>query len=475
MKLRPELAVLNLFFLVVLIAPLAVAERNATGFQGIWYAIPKNPETMGENSAYKYSGGMATYPTQTLPVAVYRPEVNKTFFCYGGKDPKTGRLTMMISYYDHKRGLLARPVTVFLRNSSDAHENPAILVDPRGFIWLFASTHSEKRKGVIFKSRRPYAIDKWQKVYSAKFRYSQPWFVPGQGFMLLHTRIDGWKHRYLYWMNSSNGLRWSKPKALAQFSGHYQVSARKGKRVGTAFDYQNDGTNSRTNLYYLQTDDFGVSWNTVDGQQLITPLMQPENPALVHDYSKEGRLVYLKQLEFDASFQPVILYVLSSSAFPLPDSGPREWMTARWTGSTWELRSVGHSDHNYDHGAFYIEQNGTWRIIGPLLSGPYHNSAGGNMVMLESRNQGVTWKMVKRLTMTSNLNHNFARRPFNAKAGFYTFWADGNPSKRSSSRLYYANKNGRVFRLPYQMKRNLEAAKEVTLSPALALRALPNW
>ena len=51
-----------------------------TGYRGIWYMNqPSNDEYV-----YKYSGGLGTYCAKHQPFAVYSPEANKTFFCYGG-------------------------------------------------------------------------------------------------------------------------------------------------------------------------------------------------------------------------------------------------------------------------------------------------------------------------------------------------------------------------------------------------------
>ena len=38
----------------------------------------------GDEYAYKYSGGLGTYCAKHQPFAVHCPEVEKTFFCYGG-------------------------------------------------------------------------------------------------------------------------------------------------------------------------------------------------------------------------------------------------------------------------------------------------------------------------------------------------------------------------------------------------------
>jgi hypothetical protein len=61
--------------------------------------------------------------------------------------------------------------------------------------------------------------------------------------------------------------------------------------------------------------------------------------------------------------------------------------------------------------------------------------------------------MTKQLTRDSDQNHNYARRPRDAKDPFFVFWADGDPTKLSRSHLYFANSTGDdVYRLPYEME-----------------------
>ena len=54
----------------------AITRAEDDGYRGIWYAVG---ETKDEY-AFKYSGGMATYPQQYAPIACYAAAANKTFF-----------------------------------------------------------------------------------------------------------------------------------------------------------------------------------------------------------------------------------------------------------------------------------------------------------------------------------------------------------------------------------------------------------
>ena len=123
------------------------------------------------------------------------------------------------------------------------------------------------------------------------------------------------------------------------------------------------GLNARTNLYFLQTSDMGKTWTTVENKPVSLLLDTVQNPALVRDFRKEGLLVYLKNVDFDAAGHPVILFLTSKSS----NRGRRRTapMAHRAVDrQAWEYRPFTTSDHNYDYGFLSIEPDGTWRIIG---------------------------------------------------------------------------------------------------------------
>ena len=103
-----------------------------TGYRGIWYY---NQET-GDEYVYKYSGGLGTYCAKHLPLAVYAPEVNKTFFVYGGTRPTDRVLLEMVSFYDHDTGTVPRPTILLDKATADAHDNPVLSIDDEGYLWV---------------------------------------------------------------------------------------------------------------------------------------------------------------------------------------------------------------------------------------------------------------------------------------------------------------------------------------------------
>jgi len=433
----------------------AVRTRE-TGYRGIWYSN----EEVGAPYLYKYSGGLGTYPQQIVPMAVYSAKARRTFFVYGGDS--NGQLADMVSYYDHATGTVPRPTVVLKRVSTDGHFNPTLALDAQGYVYVFANAHgngleqsagdSTFAKSYIYRSTCPYSTDAFRRVHTDIFSYSQPWSTP-RGIVWLHTRYQQYNYRALYVSGSTDGTTWAEPRRLALIErGDYQVSWAQGSKVGTAFDYHpyKTGLNGRTNLYYLETNDGGATFTTVDGTPVALPVSAIRNVAMIHDYQADGLLVYLKDLKFDAAGHPVILYLTTSTYMPGPSNTPRMWHTARWTGTEWTIRDVAASDHAYDHGSLYLESDGTWRVVAPLDPGPQPYMTGGSMVYLASHDQGATWTRELGIA-PGGTNQTYARGPLDADPGFYAFWADGNTLTRSVSHIFFATRDGRSYQLPEQM------------------------
>jgi hypothetical protein len=255
-------------------------------------------------------------------------------------------------------------------------------------------------------------------------------------------------------MTSPDGVHWSSWQRLAAIEeGHYQISAVGRNVAGAAFNYhpQGKGLNWRTNLYYVQTRDFGRTWTTIEGDALDLPLTAPDNAALVHNYEDDALNVYLKDIQYDVDDRPVILFLTSRGYEAGPKNDPRTWHTARWTGERWEIRPAFRSDNNYDMGSLWIEDDGTWRVIAPSEPGPQAYNPGGEVALWISRDLGHTWALERQLTAGSPRNHTYVRRPVDARPGFYALWADGHGREPSLSQLYFCDRGGNVRVLPREM------------------------
>jgi len=426
-----------------------------SGYRGIW-TYRGSALSDDEYKFVHYSGGFATSLAKHIPLACYVPEVNKTFFCYGGTRKDRSVIRISASLYDHSTSTVPRPTIVMEKDTDDTHENPVLMLDGAGHLWVFTNAHGASRPAYIHRSREPYCIESYDLVQETNFSYAQPWYITDRGVLFLHTRyVEG--NRYLFWMTSPNGREWSEPRPLSQIErGHYQISWRRGEKVGTAFNYHpmtrltNDFR--RTNLYYLETDDFGETWRNTQGETVEVPLTSAANPALAYEYGSKELRVYVKDLNFDAEGRPIIHYVTSRGAHSGPQNDPRTWMVAHWTGAEWDTHPVTVSDNNYDAGCLHVEPDGTWRIIGPTETGPQPYNTGGEVAVWTSLDQGRTWTKEHQVTRHSPYNHTYVRRPVNAHDDFYAFWADGHAREPSESRLYFCDKTGRkLFRLPTEM------------------------
>ncbi len=437
--------------------PAQSPQPRADGYRGIWF-------TLGQFSKHgdKYSGGLGTYTANHNPMAVYSPEADKTFFTYGGTRAAGERyLLVMASYFDHKTGQVPRPVIVHDKlGVDDPHDNGSINLDDKGHVWIFVSGRGQKRPGFKYRSKEPFSIAAFERMSEEEMTYPQPWFVPGKGWFHLFTKYT--KGRELYWETSADGRAWSSDQKLAGLGGHYQVSGQRDGKIATFFNYHPGGdVNKRTNLYYAQTDDFGKTWTTADRQPLKLPLNEIKNPALVIDFQAQSKLMYTCDLNFDRAGNPLLLYVTSPGHEPGPENDPREFCLTRWDGRGWLTSVITKTDHNYDMGSLWVDGN-DWTVIAPALPGPQPYGGGGEMGVWVSTDQGKTWTMKQQITHNSLFNHNYARRPLAARDPFFAFWADGDPTKFSESRLYFTTRDGsRVWRLPPTMTADLAKPEPV--------------
>ena len=460
MNLNPikKIQVLSILLLALTLCKITTAQNpKANGYKGIWF-------TLGQFSQYgdKYSGGLGTYTANHIPMAIYAPEVKKTFFTYGGTTAKDEKhLLIMISYFDHQKGIVPRPVIVYDKKGvDDPHDNASISLDQKGYLWVFVSGRGKTRPGLLFKSKQPYSIESFEQIKEAEMTYPQPWWMDGSGFLYLFTKYT--KGRELYWSTSPDGKTWSGDQKLAGMGGHYQITNTWNKKLVSVFNYHPGGdVNKRTNIYLAQTDDQGKTWKTIEGKILQTPLTDIHGPALVHDYEAEKKLVYLNDLNFDSEGNPVILAVISNSFEPGPKGDPREWTIIHWKNGKWNYSTVCPSTHNYDMGSLYIDENG-WQIIGPTEAGPQKFGTGGEMACWKSSNEGKSWTKARNITQNSQRNQSYARRPLHANKDFYAFWADGNADQLSESKLYFCNQEGdRVWALPYEMNTDFAKPEKV--------------
>ena len=430
--------------------------ETVDGYRGIWFELGQVNTEYGD----KYSGGLGTYTMKHIPMAVYAPEVDKTFFVYGGTPSADKKyLQCMIGCYDHATGLLQKPRVVMdkgVDGVKDPHDDPTVQIDRDGYVWVFVAGRSTKREGRRYRSVNPYDITAFEFINESFMAYPQVFYDNSKGFFLFFTRYDG--VRQLFYQTSADGVEWTPYRQLASIkdgsetkSGHYQISNMYGTKLCTAFNrHKNGNVDTRTNIYFLQSTDWGESWTTVDGKPVQIPVTTLKNDALVRDYQSLGKNCYIKDVNFDEAGNPIILYLISDNHLTGPQGGAREWFTLTWNGSEWIQTKITESTHCYDSGSIWTDGD-KWTVLAPTKAGPQYWGAGGEVQRWTSSDHGRSWTLDATLTNGSPLNHTYMRRPQKAADGFYSFWADGNPDQFTASHLYFCNKEGKVFRMPYTM------------------------
>ncbi|MBK6284736.1 MAG: BNR-4 repeat-containing protein [Draconibacterium sp.] len=411
---------------------------------------------------------LGTYTAKHVPLAIYSEKADKTFFVFGGtKSENEKYLLCMIGEFDHLTGKVSKPTVVYDKQGvNDPHDNPSIMIDDEDYIWVFVSGRGQTRPGFKFKSKKPLNIDEFEQITEEEMTYPQPWNTDF-GYFHFFTKYTG--VRQLYFETSTDGIHWTEDKLLAAIpvktgeqSGHYQTSnIFQGKKLGTFFNRHPQGNvDKRTDLYYVQTEDFGLIWTNVSGEKLQIPIVDLNSSAKAIDYASKGKNVYLKDMGFDPAGNPACLYIRSNGHEPGPKSAPYEWCITKWDGKKWQTSVITESDHNYDMGSLYISEN-YWKVVGPTEPGPQKWGVGGELAVWKSGDNGETWMNEKQLTKNSKMSHSYVRRPVNFKAPFCFFWADGDSHKFSKSELYFGDFEGNIWKLPCEMNNDFEKPEKI--------------
>jgi len=393
--------------------------------RGVWYACGHRVNTLPGHE-YVYSGPMATYCAWHHPMAVYSPVVNKTFWAFGNADNAP-----TITAYDHASRQFAYPVVLGSNPDGDAHRNPTVLVDDRGFITVFYGAHGHATH--VVRSERPYEISAWRQMPDMpepRTTYPQPWLIsPGEA-MVSYRHAPGWN----FVSTRDGGETWSEPTCIVDFGcpedargcaecSIYGITVAESggaypRRVHFVWSRLGGGTPEeiaekhlwarRYNVYYAWTGDGGATWHRSDGTPYTLPISEADAEK-VYDCGQRG--VWLKDIQLDRGGRPVFLFLDA-----VPETYESRWMVGRLVDDGWQITCVTQSDHMYDDGGLLCLADDDIRMYGPT-SVVQPQQDGGEIEEWQSVDGGLSWRNTAHVTSGSRFSHNGVKVVFGHERG----------------------------------------------------------
>lgn len=397
--------------------------------------------------------GPATQPADACweqsmhaPRAAFDARTNRTYFTYrsGGRDDDT-RCAIWVGWYDHNEGRVHRSVRVLERPPVSADDGPAMVLDEAGYIWIFVGS-DRPGAAVVLKSEQPNNASSFSVTARLSFSDPQPWYQGQRGFLLL-CYVNK-EDRCLPAMTTSrDGIQWAEPVVLADLGGrHCFVAGRHKDKIGLVFNrsLDKDHPDLYTDLYYLESRDWGQSWHSADGRKIELPIEQVDHFSRMRDYCSMKRITSIKDVNFDRMGNPTVLYM---STFAPEVRGRRlrkTWYTARWFRQ-WYTTGLIMSDHIGDSGCLLIDERMNWTLLATTDPGLCEGMAGGDVVMWLSRDQGRSWY---RGTLTEKRHCWGIRRAWPASAEMTAMWLGADIDDFQGATIYYSDDSGSVRKLP---------------------------
>jgi hypothetical protein len=461
--------------IIVLLWSSYLSTSFADGYQGLSYELGqyfKDQNDPNLKKVSKYSGAMGTATNKHRPLAIYSGQSNKTFFTYGGLDPSSNEnMAIYVGCYDHHvKALCNKPTLITTKEKVvDQHDNASLLIDENNYIWVYVSGRNTKRLGEVYKSNEAGDISEFTKqsltvkgeiLEGYDFSYPQPWLTLTNNKVLLHTRYTNGRELYI--------KHEDKESVKMVKGGHYAISYVKGDRIVMAYnshdtlDTNDNHPDKRTNLYFMQSFDGGLTWQNKNGDALEIlsgakqPLEKFDIDTQIKSYRSTGIYVYLKDIKINEDDDVLILYSISKTADPTNFDYKRtlHLVTIPVLGSP-NSKPIGGSsyevNHNYSSGFIDSLTNSIYIPSSDTVK----NLAGGNIQRLTTTGSDF----ISNITSGSR-HHNYVRDVFNkthsSALDFSFFWTSSDPlaSDQRVPLHYYGTKSNYVYNMPLAMPSN---------------------
>jgi hypothetical protein len=234
---------------------------------------------------------------------------------------------IFISSYDHGTGKIEKKV-LFDTLQADDHDNPSILFDSEGFLYIFFNKHGGPDPLYLVKSLKPEDISDWTTVKRLELNDKE--FNPGMGDTYTYTNpvmLSGENDRiYLFWRGIDNkpnfsfsddkGDTWKKgrifilPERVYSMRRPYLKVYSDGKtKIHFAFTDGHPNVEKENSIYYMYYEK-GAFYkaNNKKIRELGDIPLQPRECDVVYDATITKQKAWIWDVAQDKEGKPVLVY-----------------------------------------------------------------------------------------------------------------------------------------------------------------------
>jgi hypothetical protein len=319
----------------------------------------------------------------------FKGSQNKT---YTGWIDSYGDVT--ISSYDHATGKIETKV-IYNRLQVDDHDAPSILLDSKGFLYVFFNKHGGPQPLYFVKSLKPEDISGWTSVRRLELNDKE--FYPGLGDTYTYTNpvmLSEENDRiYLFWRGIDNkpnysfsddkGETWSKgrifilPERIYSMRRPYLKVYSDGKRlIHFAFTDGHPNVEKENSIYYMYyAKGSFFKANNQKIRELGDIPVQPREADVVYDAVITKDKAWIWDVAQNNEGKPVLAYV------KFPNDSMHIYCYASWDGVKW---------NNYD-----LVNSGKWfPQTRPGMIETEPNYSGG--LNIDKENTNIIYMSLKR-------------------------------------------------------------------------------
>jgi len=316
------------------------------------------------------------------PRAVYYEGQHKRTYC--GWIDSYGNIIM--SAYDHTTGQL-QSHKLFSNLEIDDHDNPSILIDHDGYIYVFFQKHSTKEGVHMMKSEFPEDIFHWtsDRILYLNDTLKYPGWIDSYTYCNPVQLSSENNKIYIFWrgidgkptfsFSSDGGENWSKGKIMIMPDRNYNFRRPYVKIYSTGKDKIHilftDGhprKEKQNSVYYMCY--YKGAFHKADGtiiKNITDDAVNPREADVIYDAQKSNQKAWVWDVAEDEKGNPVVAYA------KFPNDSIHIYCYAFWNGEKWQ---------NFD-----LINSGKWfpkTLVGEKETEP--NYSGGMNIDKESTN-----------------------------------------------------------------------------------------